>query len=337
MTQKEQFKQKLELIQQLYFTFDKPVPFKEELIIYPFLLGEYYEFFSAVNLLTMNKNKTKEGIKKTHLTYILSKCKEEGETSGQFINLLGKIFHIDPTIMICPNCEEFEPIPMSVLFEKIKKIQEAQKAMEAEQFGIRQVELFEVYQGIFNEYKSILICPTCGAEVRPNISLEERKLYVGRTEITSQEYAELRDIVCYQNMVDFSNEELGRHMDKEYEEIKKLKSSKSTPPSLEKKMACVISEIGGSFQTLQETWTIRKFELFFKIMCEKLEYTIAHQGEMSGMVSFKVPLKHWIFEGNEPYSKSSEFGNANDLQEKLAPIGMNFEVPELDTDFWSRK
>jgi len=48
-------KDKLELYEQIYFALDKPVPIKGDLESYPVLVKDYYNFYSCLNCLTMDK------------------------------------------------------------------------------------------------------------------------------------------------------------------------------------------------------------------------------------------------------------------------------------------
>lgn len=40
-----------------YFTYDKPIPFKKDLFIYPIKMNEYFEFYNVVGCLTIEQNK----------------------------------------------------------------------------------------------------------------------------------------------------------------------------------------------------------------------------------------------------------------------------------------
>ena len=42
----EQLQKKLDLWEQCYFSLDDPVPFKDNLLVYPVLVKDYYKFYS---------------------------------------------------------------------------------------------------------------------------------------------------------------------------------------------------------------------------------------------------------------------------------------------------
>ena len=67
-------KDKIDLYQQIYFTHDEPIPFKDDLFIYPVLVKDYYQFYSLIDIFTVEKNEDKSGIgiAMTNLDYLHS-------------------------------------------------------------------------------------------------------------------------------------------------------------------------------------------------------------------------------------------------------------------------
>ena len=62
--------QDLEFLTNQYFTFDKPVPLKGELFIYPVKVIDYYTFFSVVDILMIDKNTNPETIPMSYLKFL---------------------------------------------------------------------------------------------------------------------------------------------------------------------------------------------------------------------------------------------------------------------------
>ena len=76
---KQIVKDKIDLYQQIYFTHDEPIPFKGDLFIYPVLVKDYYQFYSLIDIFTVEKNedKTGIGIAMTNLDYLIHMTKSD--------------------------------------------------------------------------------------------------------------------------------------------------------------------------------------------------------------------------------------------------------------------
>lgn len=96
----DKIKQLIDLYQQIYFTHDEPVPFKEHLCIYPVLVKDYYRFYSLIDIFTIDKNedKTGIGITMTNLDYIIHLTKSDNPQheiiTRKIIEMFELIFHI---------------------------------------------------------------------------------------------------------------------------------------------------------------------------------------------------------------------------------------------------
>ena len=122
---REQMLQLMKYYEQKYFTHDEPVPFKDNLMIYPIKVRQYYEFYFNILCFKMNKNEDPEGVAMSNLGYLLYKMKdkETGATlNNQLINLLELVFHVKNGLK-CPKCGDtitFDQINKEI--EQIKKI-----------------------------------------------------------------------------------------------------------------------------------------------------------------------------------------------------------------------
>ena len=65
-----------------YFREDKPVPFCG-LLIYPILVRDMEVFTNCSSCLTLEKNKDKNGVRMTHLDYLLSKTQIKEKDEGK--------------------------------------------------------------------------------------------------------------------------------------------------------------------------------------------------------------------------------------------------------------
>ena len=75
-----------------YFTYDEPVPFCG-LQIYPITMRHYNDFMLSNPCLLLNKNETFEGVRQTHLDFLIGKLNDQEE--GQLWNLrLSKLFEL---------------------------------------------------------------------------------------------------------------------------------------------------------------------------------------------------------------------------------------------------
>ena len=93
-------KDKIDLYQQIYFTHDEPIPFKGDLLIYPVLVKDYYQFYSLIDIFTVEKNedKTGIGISMTNLDYLIHMTKSDFPDHEivvrKIIAMFELIFHI---------------------------------------------------------------------------------------------------------------------------------------------------------------------------------------------------------------------------------------------------
>jgi len=85
-----------------YFTYDKPIPFKN-LLIYPVLMSEYFEFFNYINCLTIEKNNIPNakiiGMSYLEFLYRIKDEKNDSDimTCGEMLtNIIRICFNVDP-------------------------------------------------------------------------------------------------------------------------------------------------------------------------------------------------------------------------------------------------
>lgn len=298
--------------EQAFFTCDLPIPFKQDLIIHPVLVKDYYKFYSLIHCFKINKNDDMEGVGMSHLDYILHLCEkdEEKKMYFQLIALLELIFHIKNGIR-CPKCGDL--IPYEQINFNIDQIQKIDNEDE------KQLKLEEYINSI--EY--------CDCESDNKIKREPAIIYsrekgnkyisINGIKIDPNEYELLKNIVLYYNIPDYDDEYIDPELKAELEEVARLKNPNNIQPSLEKQMSCIISACGSyTYETLQEI-SIRKLVLLLRTIDARLHYFAYRQAEASGFVSFKNELTHWIY-GVDKNNKFSDVMSMDALRDKLKDV-----------------
>ena len=101
----------LQLYEEEYFFWDKPVPFGEKLMLYPVNVKDYNHFMDAVSCFLLDKKtlppnakpeEIKKQLKMTELEFMLSKM-ESNEWVLRFTKLIELIMHVKNG-MKCPVC-----------------------------------------------------------------------------------------------------------------------------------------------------------------------------------------------------------------------------------------
>ena len=148
----KQLQEKLDYYEQIYFSLDKPVPFKGKLQIHPILVEDYYNFYACFPCLSMDKNVKTEidekgrpikvanpkGIGQSYMAYLIDMMEDEAQgqlITQQITTLFELVFHIKRGFY-CPVCGQevgYEEALIK-LDEYVKEAQDAAKRIYAEQF-----------------------------------------------------------------------------------------------------------------------------------------------------------------------------------------------------------
>lgn len=305
--------------EQAFFTHDLPIYFKQDLIIYPILVKDYYKFYSCISCFKINKNEDMVGIGKSDLGYIIYLCKDEEkgpQIFSQFIQLIEMIFHIENGFY-CPVCKNI--IPFSEVSQNIKKYQNIPDSES------------EYKKELINKYlKSVYICDECtkneGHDIHRIESIKFDKdeknkdiLKINDVPINSSEYDILRNIVLYYNIPDYDDEYIDPELKKDLEEVARLKNPNNVQPSLEKQESCIISACSAyTYETIKEI-SIRKLVILLRTIDAQLHYFAYRQAEASGFVTFKNELTHWIY-GVDKKDKFADVMTMDALRDKLKDV-----------------
>jgi len=275
----------VEYFQDKYFTYDLPIPFKE-LTLYPVTVKDYNEFLSCSACLTLNKNDDPQGIRMSHIDYLLSKMKDEKEGpmwSLRFTKILELCLHIKSGLK-CPKCGKF------MSFE----------------------EFYAKYEDPSIEDKNQILLCECGEKLVETIKYKENDqkkvifIFDG-VEIDSKEFNKLRKYIMYQNLPDFKDDSwVDKAVRDDQAARAELKSRGSGTATLERKIIGVCTNTHWRIDEVYNL-SIRKFLMILGMIDDVMEYTITRTGLMSGFASLPKgqTLEHWLYKKDEGmYSKA---------------------------------
>lgn len=300
----------LALLEQQYFCYDKPVPFKEKLI-YPVLVKDYYKFHSSIPIFMLKKNEDPQGIPLSNLGYAILKMKDEKNGAlytTQMIQILELIFHVENGLY----CENEECLQNGE--HKIYKYEDIWE--EANKLPNKEDQISYIMKS--------RLCPICHKPMREVISIKDEKgkesLCIKDLEINRIDYDYLFQLVLYQNIptwedVDFVDPDLK----KELEERQRLLNKDTVPPTLEKQK-CVIVARGCpyTYEELDEI-TIRRLSQFIANIDRMLHYQMYKSSELSGFVTYKSEIEHYLY-SHKKKSITDDVFSLDDLTEKLKNV-----------------
>lgn len=262
----------LQFLEDRFFTFDKPIPFKDGLMLYPVMVENYNDFMICSECFTLNKNDTTEGIMMTHLGYLIAQMEDPKEGKrwvSHFFRLIEMIFHVKSGIR-CTQCGEV------ISYEEyLKKVEKGEEAIVCDKCGGASFE------------ESIHIA---------TVKKTQKEIVINGIHITSKEFNRLRQIVMYQNLPDYKDDSA---VNKEIRDDQKLKEQllakthKDASASLEDKMVGVVALTAYKLEDVYKL-TMRKFIKILSMVDGILTYQAQSTGAYSGLVKFKE-LPHWLY------------------------------------------
>ena len=281
MPQKEKkILEEIKILEEKYFTFDAPVPFCG-LKIYPVTVRDYTNFLIVSDCFLLNKNDSPQGISMSNLDYFLSKLvdKEDGRMwSFKFSRLMEMIFHIQNG-MKCKNCGKV--ISFDDYIAQLQKLNANKKEGDT-------------LEGVKCE---------CGGDFqemihfRPDEKTKKKQLIVDGHIITSKDFDLLRKIAIYQNMPDY-HDDSWVHADVRADQAKKneILAKKDGPniANLERKIVCVAAKSAYKIDEIYDM-TMRKFIMLLGVIDDAITYETTRIGLMTGLVSHKGPIDHWVY------------------------------------------
>lgn len=152
------------------------------------------------------------------------------------------------------------------------------------------LELLFYYYYILN-----ILHMVCGEDSKVVYDKDNLDIYINDCEITDLVFEDIRRIIIFQNDIDFDPDEF-MNLDtlQALEKAKEFEAKKSKEKSdLEDYIDSVVVGLNVTEEYISNM-TIRKFWRYVKRMNKHEEYQACLNGQMTGMVTFKEPIKHWM-------------------------------------------
>ena len=160
--------------------------------------------------------------------------------------------------------------------------------------------------------EKILIGEKIG-EIHNHVILDE----VNGQKINAEDFDEIKRIILYQNIVDYTDKYIDPDVRKATEEYYRLKNKDAIHVSLEHKMICVQLKTGMSIEEIGNL-TIRNFHLLFNVIVDESDYMALRFAEFTG-VKFKSPVENWAYRAKkDKYAEA--FCDADAFTDKVQSI-----------------
>lgn len=135
----------------------------------------------------------------------------------------------------------------------------------------------------------------CGEDAKIRYNISTLDLSINGVQITNDIFEDLRRIIIIQNDIDFDVDEFMN-----IDTVKALERAREFEAKKNKEKADIEDYIDSLIIDMKVTeeyvsnLTIRKFWRYIKRINKHEEYKACRSGQMSGMVTFKEPLQHWM-------------------------------------------
>lgn len=282
-----------------YFREDKPIPFCG-LLIYPVKVKNYEELASCVSCFTLNKNEDPKGIALSHLDYLIGKTQIEENNEGRIWSyklqrLFELIFRIENGIK-CEECGHVTKYSDKEYLDYNKKI--------AELFTKLKEDPESVDANSIDESSLKFHCPKCGSEKTHNMikimkdDKGKNAIAIDNKIITRKDYANLRQIVLFQNYYDYADESnIDADVKRDHDEKLRIQQMKNdVHATIEKKVVCLSITTNYKIDEIYDM-SIRRFTMALSTVDDLINYKIMKQAVSSGFVSLPKGknIEHWIY------------------------------------------
>ena len=166
-------------------------------------------------------------------------------------------------------------------------------------FAFRNDELANEYNmpllPFYYDFVLGLLQLTCGDDVDIKYNSSTLDISINDFQITNEVFDDLRKIIIVQNDIDFDIDEFMN-----IDTVKALEKAREFEAKKNKEKADIEDYIDSMIIGLKVTedyvsnLTIRKFWRYIKRINKHEEYEACRSGQMSGMVTFKEPIQHWM-------------------------------------------
>ena len=346
----------LQLYEEEYFFWDKPVPFGEKLMLYPVNVKDYNHFMDAVSCFLLDKKTLppnvkpdviKKQLKMTDLEFMLSKM-ESNEWVLRFSKLIELVMHVKNG-MRCPVCGEimsygeYKEAAMKIVHELLNK--EAKKTEEKEEEKEEISENSEKSEKSENEEENkdevvesgkegetpVVKCPHCGGDgLYETIRYEENEqthkleLFIDGQKIDFKDFNRLRNIVLFQNLPDYRDTSyIDPNLKKDYETKKRIQGQKNAnlTATLEKKLAAMKIFMGLPNYDGLYNMSVRRFLIEFSTMDDYISYNLQMMGRLCGLGGGgKDAPEHWIYKEVKDVYADGGYISKDTMMEKIKGV-----------------
>lgn len=140
--------------------------------------------------------------------------------------------------------------------------------------------------------------------------------------IVSKDFDEISKIILFQNDINYDDRYISPDMRKEIEQYYKLKYKDSTPPTIEKKKAFVISKTGISLNEINNM-VFRMFDQVYQASIDSEIYIGNKIIQASQKYDVKGNIEHPMFEVKKDPILSAMGGDAEVFENKIQQINNN--------------
>lgn len=306
-----------------YFREDKPIPFCG-LFIYPAKVRDYEELASCISCLTLNKNETPEGIRMSHLDYLINKTQIQENNEGaswsyKIQRLFEIVFHIKNGIK-CDECNKITLFSDKVYIEYVQKLQELKSQIQEDP------ENFQLQE---NEVEKLKFhCPNCSSTKNHGMirvvkdDKGKNAFSIDNHIINKDDFTKLRQIILFQNYPDYYDESgIDPEMKKDHDaKVRIQQMNNDTYASIEKKVICLSISTHYKIDEIYDM-SIRHFTMALATVDDLINYKISKQAVSSGFVSLPKgkTIDHWIYKPiRDIYG--DDYKDRDQLQEEVSKI-----------------
>lgn len=166
-------------------------------------------------------------------------------------------------------------------------------------YAYRNIELSEKYQipllPLYYNFILQILQLSCGETSTISYNQDTLDFSINEVPITNEIFDDLRKIIMVQNDIDFDIDEfINIDTIKALEKAREFETKKSKEKSdIEDYIDSLIVDLKVTEEYVSEL-TIRKFWRYIKRINKHEEYQSCRSAQMSGMVTFKEPIQHWM-------------------------------------------
>ena len=201
------------------------------------------------------------------------------------------------------NIIEFQQYQMALTLRKDAIFQDKQIIkmgyLEFIKYACRNDELAQKYNmpllPFYYDFIIGVLQLTCGEDVEIKYNTSTLDFSINDFLVTDEVFDDLRKIIIIQNDIDFDIDEFMN-----IDTVKALEKAREFEAKKNKEKADIEDYIDSIIIGLKVTeeyvsnLTIRKFWRYIKRINKHEEYEACRSGQMSGMVTFKEPIQHWM-------------------------------------------